>query len=99
MKTIEGGYEGNTIQIKDDKNIRMCIQHFHLSLVEHDSNNELTSVKGASLTVCLKTFSMNNSQFNENTKLERIVGSTEDSQLTCDHELRKNPVFPSKGKL
>ena len=42
---------------------------------------------------------MNNSQFNENTKLERIVGSGEDLQLTHEHELRKKTMFPRKGQL
>ena len=87
MKVIEHGYDGNSIKIKDNNDIRVCIHHFYPSVVECDSNNEIKLVTGASPTTCMTAFSMRNSEINEDKKLERIVGSTENLHTTYECEL------------
>ena len=65
----------NDIQSKSAQqyNVRVCLKHFHLSVLNIDSNNEIKLQLGAYPTLCMLTFAVNNDLCKENKVLLRLV--------------------------
>ena len=89
---INRGYEnGNYLGCADIKNIRICIHHFHPSVI-NVSSNEYTLKIGAAPTMCLTQFSLENDICKEEKTLQRIVGSADDMERIYNYEMRSKPA-------
>ena len=98
MSIINSGYPSNTKSANDIRNTRICIKHFHPSVLCLDANSKHKLKLGASPTLLLTKFSVENENFSENKNLPRIVGSNEDHQCVLNH-LRKNADSNSTPKI
>ena len=92
ITAINRGYEnGNYLGCADVYNIRICIHHFHPSVINF-SSNECALKIGAAPTMCLTQFSLENDIFKEEKTLQRIVGSADDMEHIYNYEMRSKPV-------
>ena len=92
MSAINRGYEnGNYLGCADIRNIRICIHHFHSSVINVTSN-ECTLKIGAAPTMCLTQFSLENDICKEEKTLQRIVGSADDMERIHNYEMRSKPA-------
>ena len=78
MDDIIRGYENGRKEHSHARNVRLCIHHFHPSVIyrKYDGKHELKI--GASPAVCLTKFSFDNDNHKENKTLSRIMGRAED---------------------
>ena len=86
MNAITKGYTTGSPDCSDSKNMRTCTCHFHPSVVFQNSDGKHELKTGASPTMCLTKFSMENDNSKEEKSLPRIVGNIEDLQHTHNHE-------------
>jgi len=87
INVIQSTYKNNKeINDIDNNNIRICVKHFHSSVLNIDSNGKHTLKIGACPTLFLTKFSQSNEKFNENKNLCRLAGSSEDHQLIYNHQ-------------
>ena len=98
MNVINSGYANNIKTIKDMRNVRICIKHFRPSVLCLDTNNKHKLKLGASPTLLLTKFSLENEKFSENKNLPAIVGSYEDHQCVLNH-LHRNADENSTQKI
>ena len=82
-KAISLGY-GEFTKYSDTRNMRICINHFHPSVIDLSSDGKPRLKVGAAPTMNLTKFSMENENFKENKNLSRIVGTKEDLQDVCN---------------
>ena len=75
IKAISLGYGGACARCSDAHNMRTCIHHFHPSTIVLSSDGKPTLKVGATPTMNLTKFSMENENFKENKNLSRIVGT------------------------
>ena len=90
MFVVNRGYGNNFIDCANDKNVRICIHHFHPSAHTCDDNGKHTLRIGAAPTMHLSKFSMENDVCKEDENMNRIVGSTEDINYVNEHLMKKN---------
>ena len=77
MKAIGLGYGDAFTKYSDTRNIRICINHFHPSMIVLNSNGKPSLKVGAAPTINLTKFSMENENFKENKNLSRVAGTKE----------------------
>ena len=87
MKAISLGYGGASTEHDDARNMRICINHFHPSVIDFSSDGKTRLKVGAAPTMNLTKFSMENENFKENKNLSRIVGAKEDLQDVCNDKI------------
>ena len=92
MHAITKGYTNGRPECSHKNNMRICICHFHPSVIFKNSDGKYQLRTGASPTMCLTKFSMENDNFKEDTSLPRIVGNTEDLQIIYNHENNNNEL-------
>ena len=80
MKAISSGYSGAFTKYSDTRNMRICINYFHPSVINLSSDGKPRLKVRAASTMNLTKFSMENKNFKENKNLSRIVGTKEDLQ-------------------
>ena len=90
MIAISRGYEDGCVHILDSKNIQVCIHHFHPSIIECNSDGKYSPKLGASPTIYLTTFAMDNEQFKEDSRYNRITGYAEDIKHVSSCEIQNN---------
>ena len=90
MFVINRGLGNNFIDCANDKNVRICILHFHPSVHTCDDNGKHTLKIGSAPTMCLSKFSMENDAHKEDEHMRRIVGSTEDINYVHEYQMKKN---------
>ena len=105
MKAISLGYGGACTRYSDAQNMRICIHHFHPSVIVLSSDGKPSLKVGAAPTMNLTKFSMENNNFKENKNLSRIVGTKENLQdvhndvnksFTGDNSNISNIVTPTR---
>ena len=87
MLAISKGYENGVPNYTGFCNISTCSHHFHPSVIQCDENGSCTLKTGASPTLHLTRFAMENENSKEEKSLSRTVGSTEDMQYVYDYEI------------
>ena len=65
MLAANRGYPEIFFKEVDDFNIRICINHFHLSVIVIDENGKYRLKTGAASTIYLNTFSMKIENYKE----------------------------------
>ena len=93
IAAISRGNTDGVCEHYDCPNIRTFIHHFHPSVIQCDDNGEYILKVGASPTLYLKKFAMDNERFKEETYLQRNVGSTEDIQCIHNYEINDNIIL------
>ena len=93
MIAINKGYENEIPEYSSSKNIRICIEHFHSSVIKHNNNCNYELVTGASPIMYLTKFSFDNENYAKDKTLPRSLGSTEDIQCVYDYETNENIYF------
>ena len=89
MLAINQGYEGNAPEPPENSDCRICIYHFHSSVINCDDNGIYSLKNGAAPTLNLSKFSMENESYKEEKSLSRIVESLEDLQYVYEYEIEK----------
>ena len=90
MKAINLGYQDGYILPSNNYNIRLCVWHFHPSTLQWDEKSHCTLKLGASPTVYLTKFAMENDEFKEEKRFPRTVGDPKDINIVKDNFLRNN---------
>ena len=80
------GCEGGAPKTSENHEHRTCVCLFYPSVMQCDNNGKHSLKNGASPTLNLSKFSIENETFNEEKSLPRILGSAECSQHVHEHE-------------
>ena len=83
---ILNGYVGDS----GNKSIRACVNHFHPSVVDCNSNGKHTFKIGVSPTVCSSKFLILNNGMEENRTISRLVGRVEHMQHVFENGMKHN---------
>ena len=89
MLAVNRGYGNNVTHCANDKNVRICIHHFHPSVYTCNDNGKYTLKIGAAPTMYLNKFGMDNDAYKEDKNKPRIVGSPEDINYVHEHLMKK----------
>ena len=87
---INRGYENGRPGYSDTRNVRACMSHFHPSVILLNSKVKHELKIEVSPTINMTKFSIANNNFEKDVTLQRIVGSAEDMQRTCNYDNKKN---------
>ena len=86
MNAIAKGCKDGIPKCEDEKNMRICICHFHPSVVHQNSSGKCMLKNGALPTMRMTKFSKENGKCAEESSLPRIAGKVEDLQCMRNHE-------------
>jgi len=78
--------EGN-FTCSDTYNTRLCLHHFHPSVIYVENSDKYTLKIGAAPTMYLTKLSFQNDNFKEEKHLQRIVGDPEDLQCVYEYNI------------
>ena len=94
MNAIAKGCKDGIPKCEDEKNMRICICHFHPSVVHQNSSGKCMLKNGALPTMRMTKFSKENGKCAEESSLPRIAGKVEDLQCMRNHEQKlKMPLL------
>ena len=93
MNAIVKGCKDGVPKCEDEKNMRICMCHFHPSVVCQNSSGKCMLKNGVSPTTRMTKFSKENGKHAEESSLPRIAGKVEDLQCmrNCEQKLKMPP--------
>ena len=99
MSVINMVYENCCVRCSDNNGLRMCVHHFHSSVIMCYSKDNYELKISTSPTMNLIQFSVGKESYKEESSLSRIVGSTTELQhihnYYTNNSVSKNTIITS----